>query len=97
LNPPQQIEEKRPWDLRLIESMSRDSDRARPNKTSQLVAAAVHVLLFGVPAVVSGRPYLVLFVALYPLALLGRYLRDRAKRQKADRIPVASTSNPFGR
>lgn len=92
----QQIEEKRPWDLRLVESMSRGSNDAGPTRTSQVVIATTHGLLFGVPAAVSGRLYLEVFAALYPLILFGRYLRDRAKRQRAGRTPAGSAPNPFG-
>ena|SRR5579872_5602768 len=89
--------DQRPWDLRLVERISRGSGAAGSDNAARLYLGASHGLLGAIAAAVSGHAFFVMLAVIYPLALAGRYLWARSKRGRAGRSHRGAKQSPFGR
>jgi hypothetical protein len=103
LSTSRQIEEKRPWDARLVAWMARGSDKPQPEQHSRAEGAAfgvIHALVMGVASVSLGG---ILGGYIWPLAAvvftvlcmrLFRWARQKLARTEGQ-LEVTQP-NPFG-
>lgn len=100
LSSPHPARDEQPWDTRLVEWMSRGSDKAPPEKEqsrrASFALAIVHGIVFAA-AVDAAHGYLLLLPAILAVVLCLRLFRWARKRRRSSGQELAGVQpNPFG-
>jgi hypothetical protein len=86
--------DEQPWDLRLIQRMSRGSDETRPDSRARPWLAAIHLPLVWVAALSDGT------MVLLVIAIIATFIPGASflwARRRAERASTGSSPSPFGR